>query len=505
MDASPDPRLLRAQRALLAVSIVAIGALVAVVLLALRPARGVPFRAAPLPPNLAERIAALPGVMDSHPDPDVGRVLLPLVDGQTILGHPLHTNAQGMRDAQLVSPKPRGTVRIVFLGDSFVFGWGVDEDERVGAVLQRELSARSDGRHAFDVRHVAVPSWNTLNEVAYMRRRLSLYEPDLVVLVLCSNDLDDGAGVRGFGELATFDPARPRRADGRLSLTHGALALGSTHLGLLDAALDDESRARWAATASALGELDRAVTAVGAKLRVLVQCGTLNMLAARAFADLDPRLFLWLPMTFSDDPARRVSADDWHWSALAHGEVAQLVYGVIRSQQLLPYDVDVGPWAESGRALEELHRKGAAEVERPVEPERLLAGAELEPALDFDRGLTDQETTQVHGGVDALGRLGPFAALVLRNPGASTLHVELSGLGRREMAEVGLRIDLDEVTVHEGRLGADARWTLELPVPEALRGRAHLGVRFVADDWLASPEDDRHAVVATLHGVALRP
>src|ERR1043165_8866944 len=53
---------------------------------------------------------------DSHPDPEVGRVLV--AGGQR---DGFSTNAYGLRERPFALDKPAGTVRIVLLGDSFVF------------------------------------------------------------------------------------------------------------------------------------------------------------------------------------------------------------------------------------------------------------------------------------------------------------------------------------------------------------------------------------------------
>ena len=72
------------------------------------------------------------GFYDSHPDADVGHLHLPGLQGREFVRQPVHTNALGLREREIATPKPPGTVRVLLLGDSFVFGWGVAADRRLG-------------------------------------------------------------------------------------------------------------------------------------------------------------------------------------------------------------------------------------------------------------------------------------------------------------------------------------------------------------------------------------
>src|SRR3989344_7154089 len=40
----------------------------------------------------------------------------------------IYTNSLGFRSPEITMPKPSGTLRILFIGDSLTAGWGVDED-----------------------------------------------------------------------------------------------------------------------------------------------------------------------------------------------------------------------------------------------------------------------------------------------------------------------------------------------------------------------------------------
>lgn len=88
-------------------------------------------------------IAQSPGVFDSFPDPMVGRVLQPAMTDRVVTGGVLSSNEWGMRERSYALPKPAGTIRIVLLGDSYVYGPGMAPDQRCGGFLERAVRERA--------------------------------------------------------------------------------------------------------------------------------------------------------------------------------------------------------------------------------------------------------------------------------------------------------------------------------------------------------------------------
>src|SRR5262249_32819144 len=150
---------------------------------------------------------------DTFPDADVGRVLQPDMSDRPAFNSKVSSNAFGWRERKVDVPKPKGRIRIVFLGDSFVFGPGVAAEDRMGYFLERYIAERATVRPV-DVEsiHIGMSSWNTRAESAYMRRNLANLQPDLVIQIAVSNDLDDSGSVRGFGNVADFTSQRPAQA-----------------------------------------------------------------------------------------------------------------------------------------------------------------------------------------------------------------------------------------------------------------------------------------------------
>ncbi len=103
--------------------------------------------------------------------------------GQRVL-----TNSRGLRGPEHVVPKPRGTYRIVGLGDSVMFGWGCGQDDFYLRVLEKTLNAQSQPHPVYESINFAVPGYNTAMEAATFERKALEYEPDLVILQFINND-----------------------------------------------------------------------------------------------------------------------------------------------------------------------------------------------------------------------------------------------------------------------------------------------------------------------------
>lgn len=104
----------------------------------------------------------------------------------TTYGRPLTINSRGLRDREYAFAKPAGTKRILALGDSYTWGYGVGDEELYTEVLER--AAARDGR-AVEVLNAGVSGWGTDQEYLFFREEGIRYEPDIVVVTFFFNDL----------------------------------------------------------------------------------------------------------------------------------------------------------------------------------------------------------------------------------------------------------------------------------------------------------------------------
>jgi len=128
--------------------------------------------------------------------------LKPNVRGR-FMGQPLLINARGLRDDEYSTRKEPGTFRIVGVGDSSLFGWGVRLEDSGLKVLERRLNERFRPQK-FEVIDFAVPGYNTAMEAETFVRKCLDYAPDLVLLNFNTNDYDVPEFMRRQTDLSTL-------------------------------------------------------------------------------------------------------------------------------------------------------------------------------------------------------------------------------------------------------------------------------------------------------------
>ena len=119
------------------------------------------------------------------------------------------TNELGFRDDPVRETLPRGMKRVVFLGDSFGFGYGVEQEEGIADLLDESFPDA-------DLVNTAVAGYGTDQQLLFMREQGFGYEPDLVLLLLHPNDVEDNNADRRY---RYAKPHFELREDGELELT----------------------------------------------------------------------------------------------------------------------------------------------------------------------------------------------------------------------------------------------------------------------------------------------
>lgn len=122
-----------------------------------------------------------------HPNPRIIYDLRPGLEG-IFLGQPVSTNEHGFRGRGHPVEKPPGTVRILGLGDSIMFGYGVKDDELYLARLEERLN-RECPQRKWEVINTGVPGYNTPIEVETLKVKGLRFQPDIVVIEFVGNDL----------------------------------------------------------------------------------------------------------------------------------------------------------------------------------------------------------------------------------------------------------------------------------------------------------------------------
>ena len=469
------------------------------------PMRGVPSDAEERRALMAELARNVDAFYDTHPDPEVGRVL----GGRPGLykGVDISTNAMGMREADYELPKPAGTLRIVLLGDSFVFGWRVEAQERLGARLAQFLRERLGADPPrVECLHLAIPSWNLETECVWLERQLDRLQPDLVFHVTYLNDFDDVAGVRGFGVQSMFAPAHPEHADGFVTGDHPNQALGFQASNYLALALDGEGVARARAAGDRVLELQRALAALrpAARYVLIANWGLVLPAFHRVLgARLEEAERLYLPEAFLGDPTVTLDPADIHWSPAGHERMARLCYALIVERDLLPGRA-LPPWPEAQADLRALSAAGEADAQGELAPAYASFVERIRSEIDL-RALDLGQALQIYGGIDAEGLVSPYASLCLRRGSARSLELDGRALPDAVLEGTRVRVWLDELELASLTLVPDQPIRVRAPIPAALDGRGFLALRLESDDFVYRGPDLRRCAAWRIERAALVP
>jgi lysophospholipase L1-like esterase len=95
----------------------------------------------------------------------------------------VHINKEGLRDREHSYTRPNNSKRILVIGDSFAWGYGVEETQRFSQLLETSMGV--------EVINAGVSGYSTDQELLWLKGEGVKYETDLVVLVLAGNDIGD--------------------------------------------------------------------------------------------------------------------------------------------------------------------------------------------------------------------------------------------------------------------------------------------------------------------------
>ena len=98
-------------------------------------------------------------------------------------------SSQGSRDRVYSLSKPFDVLRIICIGDSFTFGWGVEAEESFPKVIERTLL--KNGRRTESI-NLGIPGNNILNDIEILKTKGLSFNPDAVVI----EAIRDGFSVR---------------------------------------------------------------------------------------------------------------------------------------------------------------------------------------------------------------------------------------------------------------------------------------------------------------------
>lgn len=112
-----------------------------------------------------------------------------VVDGMRYTyGRPVHLNALGFRDSEIPARASSKDIRIVVLGDSFTWGYGLDSEETYPKVAER-LVQQEYPEHQIQIVNTSKPGLTTKQQLELLKLHYDFLDPDLIVIGFCFNDV----------------------------------------------------------------------------------------------------------------------------------------------------------------------------------------------------------------------------------------------------------------------------------------------------------------------------
>lgn len=133
--------------------------------------------------EVALRIAGYGNLEIYQPDPLLYWKLKPNQDCYTKVDRkPVHVNSHGTRGPEFQAVKPTNTLRILSLGDSKTFGWGLTEAESYSGLIEKMLQQYVGSAKKVEVINAGVNAWSYAQMHTYLREFGLKYQPDIVIL-----------------------------------------------------------------------------------------------------------------------------------------------------------------------------------------------------------------------------------------------------------------------------------------------------------------------------------
>lgn len=133
--------------------------------------------------EVALRIAGFGNLEIYQPDPLLFWRLKPNQDCFTKVDRkPVHINSKGIRGPEFEPQKPANTIRILSLGDSTTFGWGLSDEETYSRLLEKFLGEKTKGKPRVEVLNAGVNAWSFPQMKNFLFSEAAAWKPDVVVL-----------------------------------------------------------------------------------------------------------------------------------------------------------------------------------------------------------------------------------------------------------------------------------------------------------------------------------
>ena len=157
-------------------------------------------------------------------NPPVGLSLTPKWRG-TYHGAGVRISSQGFRDDEIPLVKSPGEYRVVVIGDSRVFGFGVPQEEAFAQQLERRLQEHCPKR-PITVLNAGVPGYTSREALRFVETRAFDLAPDLLIVAVGHNDrwmVEKRTGLKISPTIVQLPDSSPPPGKGLVTLLRAGL------------------------------------------------------------------------------------------------------------------------------------------------------------------------------------------------------------------------------------------------------------------------------------------
>lgn len=128
--------------------------------------------------------------IDFVASPTLNFKMKPLSKGTSIMGIRYSINSHGLRDFEYDYRKDKNVYRILVLGSSLTFGYGVNMEDTFCKRLEGLLNSNnSDSRKQYQVINTGVTGYNTIQQLRFLKEEGLKYQPDMVMVFFVSSNV----------------------------------------------------------------------------------------------------------------------------------------------------------------------------------------------------------------------------------------------------------------------------------------------------------------------------
>jgi hypothetical protein len=126
----------------------------------------------------------------ASPDPPHLWENIPHGRNDYFIGVPVSINSNGLRGEEVQIPKPPDTFRILGVGDSITFGYGIRLEDTFLKVLERRLNETATGGLHYETLNAGAGATGLDYYHHFITTNGPVLQPDLVLIGLCLNDIE---------------------------------------------------------------------------------------------------------------------------------------------------------------------------------------------------------------------------------------------------------------------------------------------------------------------------